>query len=96
MQGSSVSPQALDQTKVVGSVSKHMVVRAKESQAGSSFLNQPALHPSVHFRPPVGITSEASQSRARFDGFSGLRQDEPQGGIDITDWDYKRCLSILA
>ena len=82
MQDSAASPHALEQIQVAASVPKHMVVKTKELEAGSSSSNQSVPQRSMHFGPPVGTTLEASTSKARFDGIAGLRQefDEPQDG----------------
>ena len=92
MQDSALNPQAtaVDPLTIVANAPKHTVVKAKGSEVGSLFSNQPASRRSVHFGPSVGTTPEASQSKARFDGITGLRQEfdeprdeaqnEPQGG----------------
>ena len=69
--GASLS-QAMEQIKITDTPPKHTVVKANESEAGASSSNQPVPQRAVHFASSAGTIPDASQSRARFDGVTGL------------------------
>ena len=71
LDGASLS-QALEQIKITANPPKHTVVKANESEAGAASPNQPVPQRAVHFAPSAGTIPDASQSRARFDGVTGL------------------------